>query len=233
MKLTLQGISERTQWEEKGYQLPQYDINKMKKATKEAPFWIHFGAGNLFRAFHAGVVQNLLNAGVLDRGLVVAEGFDYEIIEKMYTPHDNLGIVATLKSDGTIDKTVVASVAEALPLDSENETAYSRLKEIFTKDSLQMATFTITEKGYSLVNGKGEQLKDVAQDFKNGPQKPEKQKPQNDFVYRDIEEKMNKIMGTKVVIKNREHDKGKIEIEYYSQAELERIYDLLKQIKNE
>ena len=172
MKLTLQGISERTQWEEKGYQLPQYEINKMKKATKEAPFWIHFGAGNLFRAFHAGVVQNLLNAGVLDRGLVVAEGFDYEIIEKMYTPHDNLGIVATLKSDGTIDKTVVASVAEALPLDSENETAYSRLKEIFTKDSLQMATFTITEKGYSLVNGKGEQLKDVAQDFKNGPQKP-------------------------------------------------------------
>lgn len=172
MKLTLQGISERTQWEEKGYQLPQYDINKMKKATKEAPFWIHFGAGNLFRAFHAGVVQNLLNAGVLDRGLVVAEGFDYEIIEKMYTPHDNLGIVATLKSDGTIDKTVVASVAEALPLDSENETAYSRLKEIFTKDSLQMATFTITEKGYSLVNGKEEQLKDVAQDFKNGPQKP-------------------------------------------------------------
>lgn len=172
MKLTLQGISERTQWEEKGYQLPRYDINKMKKATKEAPFWIHFGAGNLFRAFHAGVVQNLLNAGVLDRGLVVAEGFDYEIIEKMYTPHDNLGIVATLKSDGTIDKTVVASVAEALPLDSENETAYSRLKEIFTKDSLQMATFTITEKGYSLVNGKGEQLKDVAQDFKNGPQKP-------------------------------------------------------------
>ena len=64
-------------------------------------------------------------------------------------------------------------------------------------------------------------------------EKPEKQKPQNDFVYRDIEEKMNKIMGTKVVIKNREHDKGKIEIEYYSQAELERIYDLLKQIKNE
>lgn len=38
----------------------------------------------------------------------------------------------------------------------------------------------------------------------NRPEKPEKQKPQNDFVYRDIEEKMNKIMGTKVVIKNRE-----------------------------
>ena len=65
----------------------------------------------------------------------------------------------------------------------------------------------------------------------NRPEKPEKQKPQNDFVYRDIEEKMNKIMGTKVVIKNREHDKGKIEIEYYSRDELERIIDLFESIR--
>ena len=66
----------------------------------------------------------------------------------------------------------------------------------------------------------------------NRPEKPEKQKPQNDFVYRDIEEKMNKIMGTKVVIKNRGHDKGKIEIEYYSEEELERIYDLIMSIQS-
>ena len=65
----------------------------------------------------------------------------------------------------------------------------------------------------------------------NRPEKPEKQKPQNDFVYRDIEEKMNKIMGTKVVIKNREHDKGKIEIEYYSRDELERIIELFESIR--
>lgn len=172
MKLTLEGIQNRKQWEEKGYSLPQYDIAEMRKATKENPFWIHFGAGNLFRAFHANVVQNMLNNKDLDRGLIVAEGFDYEIIEKMYVPHDNLGIVATLKADGTIDKTVVASVAESLPLDSNNESAYARLKEIFTNKSLQMATFTITEKGYSLVNGKGEQLPDITADFVNGPEKP-------------------------------------------------------------
>ena len=172
MKLTLEGIQDRKQWEEKGYSLPQYDIAEMRKATKENPFWIHFGAGNLFRAFHANVVQNMLNNKDLDRGLVVAEGFDYEIIDKMYVPHDNLGIVATLKADGTIDKTVVASVAESLPLDSNNESAYGRLKEIFTNKSLQMATFTITEKGYSLVNGKGEQLPDITADFVNGPEKP-------------------------------------------------------------
>ncbi len=172
MKLTLEGIQNRKQWEDKGYSLPQYDIAEMRKATKENPFWIHFGAGNLFRAFHANVVQNMLNNKDLDRGLIVAEGFDYEIIEKMYAPHDNLGIVATLKADGTIDKTVVASVAESLPLDSNNESSYARLKEIFTNKSLQMATFTITEKGYSLVNGKGEQLPDITADFVNGPEKP-------------------------------------------------------------
>lgn len=172
MKLSLQGISDRAQWEKKGYQLPQFDMDQMIAATKENPFWIHFGAGNLFRAFHANVVQNMLNKGDLDRGLIVAEGFDYEIVEKMYAPHDNLGIVATLKADGTIEKTVVGSVAESLPLDSNNEAAYARLKEIFTKESLQMATFTITEKGYSLVNGKGEQLADVTADFAAGPEQP-------------------------------------------------------------
>ena len=152
MKLSLQGIEDKQVWEEKGYHLPQYDIKRMVNNTKENPFWIHFGAGNLFRAFHANVVQNMLNEGTLDRGLIVAEGFDYEIIEKMYTVHDNLGILATLKADGTIEKSVTGSVAEALPLDSADEAAYGRLKEIFAEDSLQMATFTITEKGYSIEN---------------------------------------------------------------------------------
>ena len=41
---------------------------------------------------------------------------------------------------------------------------------------------------------------------------------------------MKKIMGTQVVIKNKNNNKGKIEIQYYSQAELERIYDMLKKI---
>lgn len=173
MKLNLKDLTEnRSEWESKGYLLPEYDIEKMAAATKENPFWIHFGAGNLFRAFHANVVQNMLNSGALDRGITVVEGFDYEIIEKMYAPHDNLGIVCTLKADGTVDKTVCASVAESIPLDSQNESAYGRLKEIFAKDSLQMATFTITEKGYSLVNGKGELLADVAADFAAGPESP-------------------------------------------------------------
>ena len=41
---------------------------------------------------------------------------------------------------------------------------------------------------------------------------------------------MKKIMGTQVIIKNKNNNKGKIEIQYYSQAELERIYDMLKKV---
>lgn len=172
MILNKSGLQNRAEWEEKGYALPKYDREAIIAATKENPFWIHFGAGNLFKAFQANVAQNLLNEGLLDRGIVVAEGFDYEIVEKMNRPHDDYHILVTLKADGSVEKTVVGSVVESCILDSQNDAEFNRLKEIFTKDSLQMATFTITEKGYSLVNGKGEVLPAVEEDFKNGPTRP-------------------------------------------------------------
>lgn len=172
MKLDLNVMNQKNIWEEKGYALPKYNRDQMINNTKENPFWIHFGAGNIFRAFQANAVQNLLNDGVLDRGIIVAEGFDYEIVEKMYRPNDNYSILVTLKADGSVEKTVVGSIAESCVLDSENEVEFNRLKEIFSKDSLQMATFTITEKGYSLVDGKGELLPAVVADFKAGPEKP-------------------------------------------------------------
>lgn len=172
MRLNEKGLENKAQWEGAGFQLPRFDREAVKAATKENPFWIHFGAGNIFRAFQANVVQTLLNDGVIDRGLVVAEGFDYEIIEKMNRPHDDYSILVTLKADGNVEKTVVGSVVESCILDSENDTEFGRLREIFSKDSLQMATFTITEKGYSLVNGKGELLPAVEADFQNGPDKP-------------------------------------------------------------
>ncbi len=172
MRLNEQGLKDKSAWEAAGFVLPKFDRKKVRAATEENPFWIHFGAGNIFRAFQANVVQNLLNEGVLDRGLVVAEGFDYEIIEKMNRPHDDYGIAVTLKADGSIEKTVVGSVVESHILDSENDEEFGRLKDIFEKDSLQMASFTITEKGYSLITGKGETIPDVMSDFEAGPAKP-------------------------------------------------------------
>lgn len=170
MKLNAQGLADRKQWEEKGYSLPQFDREAVTKATKENPFWIHFGPGNIFRAYQANVVQNLLNAGLLDRGLIVAEGYDYEIIQKMNHPCDDYNLLVTLKANGTVEKTIIGSVVESLTVDSGNEKDWARLKEIFAKDSLQMTSFTITEKGYSLVNGKGDYLPGVPEDLANGPE---------------------------------------------------------------
>lgn len=88
----------------KKYELPDFNREKMIETTAEAPVWIHFGAGNIFRAFHAKIAQELLNQGELKQGIVVAEGFDDEIIEKVYQENDNYSILVTLKSDASVKK---------------------------------------------------------------------------------------------------------------------------------
>ena len=174
MELTLKSLhDDRDAFLAAGYHLPEFDYDTVHKNTVEHPHWIHFGAGNIFRAFQANVAQNLLNSGVMDTGLIAAEGYDYEIIEKSYRPHDNLSILATLKADNTVEKTIVGSIMESLILDSKNEAEYARLREIFKNPSLQMASFTITEKGYDTANAKGEFFPAVAADFEKGPEAPE------------------------------------------------------------
>ena len=169
LNLTAAGLADQKAWEAAGYALPSYDREAMITRTKESPCWVHFGAGNIFRAFQANTAQELLNNGTFDRGVIVAEGFDTEIIRDMYQPHDNLSILVTLKADGSVEKTIVGSIAESLAADTADSPDFARLKEIFTKDSLQMATFTITEKGYSLKNGACELLPSVAANFAAGP----------------------------------------------------------------
>ncbi|MCR5603271.1 MAG: mannitol dehydrogenase family protein [Lachnospiraceae bacterium] len=148
MKLNSEGLKNTNEWTEKGYSLPHYDREGVKRNTVSNPKWIHFGAGNIFRAFQANVVEKLLNESVIDTGLIVAEGYDYEIVEKMNRPHDDLSILVTLKANGRVEKTVVGSIVESCILDEENEKEIGRLKEIFRAPSLQMVSFTITEKGY-------------------------------------------------------------------------------------
>ena len=66
------------------------------------------------------------------------------------------------------------------------------------------------------------------------PKKPVvKEKIEHMFVYDDIVDKMKNVMGTKVNINAKANGKGKIEIEYYSEEELERIYDLIMSIRSE
>lgn len=138
------------EWNEKGYQLPKFDLKSVRAKTYDEPTWIHFGAGNIFRAFPAALLQDALDSGETDRGVIVAEGFDFEIIDRAYRPYDNMSLLVVLKSDGSIEKKVVASVTESLKADSQFTGDWSRLEEIFQKPSLQMVSFTITEKGYSV-----------------------------------------------------------------------------------
>ena len=63
---------------------------------------------------------------------------------------------------------------------------------------------------------------------KNKPQKEEKN---INFIYQNLEERMKTVMGTKVTIHNKDKNKGRIEIEYYSEAELERIVEMIESIR--
>lgn len=120
----------------------------MKERTLRLPEWIHFGAGNIFRAFMADKAQDLIGSGKSSAGIIVAEGYDPEIIEKIYRPHDNLGILAIMRADGTIDKKVIGSIAASFILDEAYPEDRAKLEELFESPSLKMCSFTITEKGY-------------------------------------------------------------------------------------
>ena len=150
MKLTdiFSASFDKAEWEAKGYQLPKFDIQAVAKKTHDEPTWVHFGGGNIFRAFPAAILNDALNTGQYDRGVIVAETFDYEVIDKAYAPYQNLSLAVSLCSNGTIEKKVIASVTESLKADPQFPD-WQRLVEVFKAPSLQMISFTITEKGYT------------------------------------------------------------------------------------
>ena len=170
MKVNLQTIQETAFWEKAGVRLPRFDVSAMREATKKAPIWVHFGAGNIFRAYIAVLQQRLLDAGLSDRGIIAADTFDVDNIRMIYGGYDNLTMSVTLNADATIDKEIVASVSEALVAQPAEKADYGRLLEILAAPSLQMISFTITEKGYALRQIDGSYLKVVAEDLEKGPE---------------------------------------------------------------
>jgi fructuronate reductase len=165
MRLNNQDLQKKEFWEKAGIKLPRFDRIAMVQTTKTAPQWVHFGAGNIFRAFPAALAQSLLEQGLMQTGIIVGEGYDEEIIDACFTPFDNLSVFVTFKSDGTMDKQVIASIASAYRMNSEMDS----LREIFANPALQMVSFTITEKGYNLLNRDGLLLPDIAEDLRRTP----------------------------------------------------------------
>ena len=171
MELTWSGIEKKEEWEKAGIMLPGYDIKSVVQKTKKTPEWVHFGIGNIFRIFLGGIADILLEQQEMDRGITCVETFDTDVVDQIYTPYDNLVLSVILHGDGKQDKKVLGSLTEALKAQHEDTPAWERLKEIFRAESLQMVSFTITEKGYALKNADDTFFPFVEKDIKNGPEK--------------------------------------------------------------
>ena len=71
-------------------------------------------------------------------------------------------------------------------------------------------------------------IKKLQEEKNTPPEKEEFRGKDDSFIYREIEEKLKKVLGTKVEIKRKANNTGKIEIEYYSIDELERIIEMME-----
>ena len=168
LTLTHPGIADTAAWDRAGIALPSYDAKAAAENTKRSPAWLHFGAGNIFRGFIAALGDTVLGQDAGNAGVIAVETFDTEIIEKIYAPYDSLALLVTLLPDGKTERRVIGSIAEGLTASRENGD-FTKLQRYFEAGSLQMASFTITEKGYALHKPDGALLDIVARDMETGP----------------------------------------------------------------
>jgi len=169
MRLTRNSIKNETaSWHEAGIKLPDFDFDQVSQKTTAAPQWIHFGSGNIFRAYIANLHQKLLDRNLYDSGIIAVEPYDFEVLDKVYKPYDNLALMVTMKADGHFDKKLIGSITEGLTTDPKRSHDQTRLKEIFENPSLQMVSFTITEKGYALKDEADQYFDVVAKDIERG-----------------------------------------------------------------
>ena len=136
LKLQVNSIKQHSDaFEEAGVSLPRYDIDGMRERTKREPIWIHFGAGNIFRSFIAALVQDSLNEGLTDKGIIAAESFDFGIVDAIYKPHDNLSLLVKMHANGMFGKELIGSVAESVTTNYANQKDWTRLQQVFCEAS--------------------------------------------------------------------------------------------------
>lgn len=172
LKLNKSSLNNQQAWKNIDVTLPKFDIDQIKANTQKAPEWVHFGAGNIFRGFIANAHQKVLDAGLSSTGIIAVDSFDFEVIDKVYKPYDNLSLLVLMNAEGEFNKKVIASIVESIAADYKTEGSFERLTSIFENPSLQMVSFTITEKGYGLTKPDGEFYGFVQADIDNGLDQP-------------------------------------------------------------
>ncbi|HHV09217.1 MAG TPA: ParB/RepB/Spo0J family partition protein [Clostridiales bacterium] len=115
-----------------------------------------------------------------------------------------------------IDEMITSGHARALLAIDDNEKQYNTACRIFDEKLSVRET---------------EKL--VKQILSDKPQKENEGKKEDDFIYRNLEDRIRKIIGTKVAIRRKQNNKGSIEIEYYSNEELERLIEMFDSIPQE
>ena len=115
-----------------------------------------------------------------------------------------------------IDEMLTTGHARALLAIDDQEKQYTAAQQIFD----QKLSVRDTEK-----------LVKSLQNEKKNPKEKTTLDPKYQAIYNDLEEQMKKVFGTKVLINSKDEKSGKIEIEYYSQDELDRIIDLIRTIQ--
>lgn len=168
MKLNDQGLAQKDAWAKAGIEIPSYDRKAMADATCQEPRWIHFGAGNIFRGFIAGLQHELLEKKKDSRGILAVDTFDFQLIEEIYTKYDSLTLNVALHPDGTMEKKVIASVAKGLRGSHHYPQDFQELEDAFLCPGLEMVSFTVTEKGYALQDMEGNFFPFVQAEFEAG-----------------------------------------------------------------
>ena len=108
----------------------------------------------------------------MKKGITCVETFDFDVVDKIYRPYDNLVLAVTLKADGSTDKKGARFSGRGNQSAVRSAGGVGSVKRNLFDKNLQMISFTITEKGYALKGVDGNYFPFIQKDIDNGPEKP-------------------------------------------------------------
>jgi fructuronate reductase len=130
-----------------GFTVPLFDRAAMRRESTRAPRWMHLGAGNLFRSFHARLAQRLLDEGHLDFGVHLVDFRDPSRVARFHE-NDDLFVDVVMHTDGSLEPALVASVARSYHASGVGSADWDEIADTMSAPTLQLVTLAVTEKAY-------------------------------------------------------------------------------------